>query len=241
MKVGSKVIFLSNDADGFGSAISDALQPNPDSSLQRSVSCFDLSLEGYGIKDQKASGKIVNFIDPQGSIKVSILLLQKYEPPIAACAVNEVLQSIIIGANSFDLPTVILPFIVSAQKINREMTHSTLTDQKVTIYGAQIGNTADFTQTMISGLPSPSPSLPISCESLACLLQLVRVLKLPTVVLIGSSSQPERTAEDDLLALYEMGAFLANHFGLCFSTDEIRLNLQEKTRGSQEAWRALYG
>lgn len=116
MKVGSKVIFLSNDANGFGSAISDALQPNPDSSLQRSyvsssffftfsfktlaqmppvielskpvlqilllsgsVSCFDLSLEGYGIKDQKASGKIVNFIDPQGSIKVCWIFHCKME------------------------------------------------------------------------------------------------------------------------------------------------------------------
>lgn len=131
--------------------------------------------------------------------QVSILLLEKYEPPIAACAVNEVLQSIIIGENSSDLPTVVLPFTVAAQKIIREMTQSTLTDQKVTIYGAQLGNTTDFTETMISEIPSPPPSLPISCESLACFLQLVRVLKLPTVVLIGSSSQPERTTEQDLL------------------------------------------
>lgn len=42
-------------------------------------------------------------------------------------------------------------------------------------------------------------------------------------------------------ALYELGAFLANHSGLCFSKDKIRLNLKERTKGAQEPWRALYG
>lgn len=228
MKPGSKVfVFLTRDAEGFGPAISDALQPNPNSSYIRTETSFDLSLERYGIKNKKASGNIVNFVDSQGSNQVSVLLLQKYEPPVAACVVKEVLESIIMGENSSDLPALVLPFIVAAQKINRERTNPTLTDQKITIYGTQMGHTTDFTKSMIAGIPNPPPSLAISCQLSTCLVQLIHVLELPTVVLIGSSNHPQKTIDQDLEALYGVGEFLASYLGLCFSKDKICSTLKE--------------
>ncbi|XP_058112816.1 uncharacterized protein LOC131255901 [Magnolia sinica] len=242
MKAAAKVIFLCRDSDGFGPAIYDALQPNPNSSLQRTESSFDLSLERYGITDAKASGEIVNFIDSQGLSQVSIVLLQNYEPPVAAYAVNGVLASI-IGENSSDLPTIVLPLIVAAQKLRREMTNLTQADRKITVYGAQIGPKTDFTEAVVSGIQEAPPSLQVACETLACLLELVCVLGLPTAVLVGSSGQrqAEGTTDQELEALYELGEFLAGKLGLCFSRDRIHWNLKEKSKGTQEPWRALYG
>eukprot|EP00262_Sarcandra_glabra_P006840 TRINITY_DN19392_c0_g1_i1.p1 TRINITY_DN19392_c0_g1~~TRINITY_DN19392_c0_g1_i1.p1 ORF type:complete len:243 (+),score=33.40 TRINITY_DN19392_c0_g1_i1:84-812(+) len=242
MKLASKVILLIKGVDGFGPSISDALRPNPNSSLTRTETSFEISLERYGIKDHKASGDIIAFVDSQGLSQVSILLLQNYEPPVAACAVNEILSSIILQS-SCDNPTFILPYIARAPKLKKELTRPTSATSKVVFYGTLIGPTTDFTEAMIVGLQEPPISLQVHYETLACLLQLVRALKLPTVLLVGSSSpsRDQRTRDQDLEALKEVGEFLANHADLCFSKDEIRWNPKEKSRGTQEPWRALYG
>ncbi|XP_077237542.1 period circadian protein [Tasmannia lanceolata] len=238
MKSAAKVIFLFRGKDGFGPAISDALQPNPNSPLQRTESKFDLSLERYGIKDHKASGNIINFLDPQGSPQVSVFLLQNYEPPIVVCAVNEVLASI-IAEKSSDVPTFILPFSVESSKVMKP----TLAVQKVSVCGAQLGPTTEFTKALLAGMQKLPPSLQISSEPLACLLQLVRVLKLPTVLLAGSSGhrQTKRTNVQELEVLFEIGELLASCVGLHFAKDRVHQNPAEKSKEAQEPWRALYG
>ncbi|KAL5972412.1 hypothetical protein ACLOJK_041666 [Asimina triloba] len=256
MKVGGKVIFLCRDARGYGPAIFGALHPSPNSSLQTSYSLshsptatlflakesFDLSLEKYGIKDTKASGDIVNFVDSQGLSQVSVILLQNYEPPFAVCAVNEVLASIMVEKSS-DVPTLILPSFVSAQKVNREMANSTQTNQKGPVYGAQIGFKTDFTEALTGGIQEAPPSLQVSCEPLAGLLQLVHVLKLPTVVLIGSIGQQQagRTEDQEIEVLHELGELLASRLRLHFSGDTICWDTKDRSQDIQESWRALYG
>ncbi|OVA05118.1 hypothetical protein BVC80_8899g22 [Macleaya cordata] len=242
LKVAPKVIFLFRDAKGFGPAISDALQPNPNSSLQRKESSFELSLEKYGIKDCKASFDLVHFIDYQGLYQVSVLLLQDYTTPVVSCVVNEVLASI-TADDSSSTPTLILPFLVPTAKLYYEMTNSTISGKKLTLYCTQIGPATDFVQTMVAGVQKPPPLLQVDYEPLACLLHSVRILKLPAVLLIGprGGHQTNRTISEDLEVFYEMGEHLASKISLHFSKDQIRWNPMEKTKESQEPWRALYG
>ncbi|KAF8414291.1 hypothetical protein HHK36_002293 [Tetracentron sinense] len=199
MKVAAKVIFLFRDVDGFGPAISDGLQPNPNSPFKRIETSFDLSLEKYGIKDRKASGDIVHFVDDQGLYQVSVLLLQNYEIPVVVCAVNEVLASI-TRENSSTVPTLILPFFAAASKLKWEIKNSAMTGHKVTLYGSQIGPATDVTKAMVVRTQKPPPSLQIHYEPLACLLQLVHILKLPSFLLIGpcNQCQSQRTTDEEL-------------------------------------------
>ncbi|KAJ8500319.1 hypothetical protein OPV22_010873 [Ensete ventricosum] len=60
-------IVLVRDADGFGPTIAEALLPSPNSNLTRESSSFELSLEKYDVKDSKASGDLIQFLDPSGS------------------------------------------------------------------------------------------------------------------------------------------------------------------------------
>lgn len=240
MRLAPKVIFLVRDLDGFGPAIADTLRPSPDSNFTRETSSFELSLEKYGIGDRKASGDLIEFVDPHGSPQVSILLLPNYGPPIAACAVKEVL-ALISSEESANHTTIILPYVMKALKINRELANPASSEQKVMLYGAEIGGTTDLSQSMIAETATP-PSLQIHCESLACLLQIVRVLNVPTV-LVASRAQhrSKRSADQELEAWYEVGHFLANHMGLCFSKERLQQKGIEKPRSVQEPWRALYG
>nr|DAD23706.1 TPA_asm: hypothetical protein HUJ06_025169 [Nelumbo nucifera] len=232
MKTAPKIILLFRDADGVGSAIADALQPNHNSTLQRT----------YGIKDVKASGDAIHFIDHEGLYQVSLLLLQYYDPPIIACAVNELLASI-MGENSSSMLTLILPFLVAASKLEKEMKSSIPGNHKVALSGVQIGPETDFTRAMIARIQKAPPSLQIHYEPLACLLQLVRVLKLPSFLLIGPTAQHQskRTPDEDIEALYELGEFLASSVNLCFLRDRIHWNPTKKQRDNLEPWRALYG
>ncbi|XP_008803175.1 uncharacterized protein LOC103716790 [Phoenix dactylifera] len=241
MRLAPKVIFLVRDPDGFGPAIADALRPNPDSNFMRETSSFELSLEKYGIGDRKASGDLIEFVDPHGSPQVSILLLPNYGPPIAACAVKEVL-ALISSEESPNQPIIILPYVMKALKVNQELANPASSEQKVMLCGAEIQGTTDIFQSMIAETATAPSSLQIHCESLACLLQMVRVLNLPTVLIASCArDQSKRSADQELEALYEVGRFLANHMGLCFSIEGLQQKEIEKPRSVQEPWRALYG
>lgn len=116
-----------------------------------------------------------------------MLLLEDYEPPILACALSEVLSVLAVGESSA-IPTVVAPFIVPASKLKVDRKNSAIMDN-APIYGLQFGPSTDATQALVSKLQTPPPSLQIFHEQLACLLQLVRVLTLPTVVLIRKTGQ----------------------------------------------------
>ncbi|XP_073113660.1 uncharacterized protein [Elaeis guineensis] len=245
MKLAPKVIFLVRDPDGFGPAIADALLPSSESKFTRETSSFELSLEKYGIGDRKASGDLIEFVDPHGSpqarqFSVSILLLPNYGPPIAACAVKEVL-ALISSEESSNHTTIILPYVMKALMVNQELANPASSERKVMLYGAEIGGTTDIIQSMIAETATP-PLLQIHCESLACLLQMVRVLNLPTVLIASHApDQSKRSAGQEFEAWYEVGHFLANHMGLCFSKERLQQKGIEKPRSVQEPWRALYG
>lgn len=241
MRLAPKVIFLVRDSDGFGPAIADALRASPDSKFTRETSSFELSLEKYGISDRKASGDLIEFVDPHGSPQVSVLLLPNYGPPIAACAVKEVL-ALISSEETSSHPTIILPFVMKTLKFNQEWVNPASSEHKVMLYGAEIGGTTETIQAIIAKTATPPPSMQIHCESLACFIQMVRVLNLPTLLIAsGAQHQSKRSADQELEALYEVGQFLANHLGLCFSKERLQQKEIEKPRDVQEPWRALYG
>ncbi|PSS06480.1 Glycerol-3-phosphate acyltransferase [Actinidia chinensis var. chinensis] len=241
MKVAPKLIFLFKDADGFATAISDALQPNPNSNLRRLEDSFELSLERYGIKDRKASGNIVQFMDSDGNYQVTLLLMENYEPPILVCAISEVLASI-KGESSSIMPTIVLPIMVPAQKLKLEGKHSK-TSKKVSLYGLQTGQETDMTQSIVAKTQNPPLSLQIHHEPLACFLQLVRVSKLPTCVLIGQSGQHQlqKNLREELEMIYEMGELLTSISSMTFLRERIAWNPAKSSKDGEEPWRALYG
>lgn len=241
MKFASKIIFLVRDPDGFGPAIFNSLIPPADSNLTKSESTFELSLSNYGVNDQKASGDLINFVDPQGLPQVSIVLLPNYGPPIAACAVREVLSAI-ASENLSGQPTITLPFIMGVLKFNGEMMNLPSSKQEVALYAAKIGATTDFTSAVVAKVVTISSSLQLNCEPMACLVHMVRVLGMPTVLLIASNGQPQSrsTGNYELEALCKMGQFLGDHLGLGFSKDGLQYKQVEKPRAQQEPWRALY-
>ncbi|PNY14414.1 hypothetical protein L195_g011095, partial [Trifolium pratense] len=69
MKLAPITVFMFRDSEGFASAISEALYPNPSSSFTRQEDSFELSLESYGIKDHKASGNVIHYVDNHGIYK----------------------------------------------------------------------------------------------------------------------------------------------------------------------------
>ncbi|GMH12555.1 hypothetical protein Nepgr_014396 [Nepenthes gracilis] len=242
MKVGPKLVFLFNDPEGFGAAIYDAVQPRPNSFFQRSKESFELSLGRYGIEDHKACGDIVHFTDGNGQLSVSMLLMQYCEPPILACAVNEVL-GLITEENLLTTMTLTLPFVVPSSKLKSEEKNASM-DNKITIYGAQVGPEAEFTHALISKVQGMPPSLQIHYEPLACLLHFVRVLKFPTALLIGQRGQhlSSKAPREELEVVCEMGQILASSFSLCFAEERVKLNLGKSSKLAEEQpWRALYG
>ncbi|ONI18025.1 hypothetical protein PRUPE_3G192700 [Prunus persica] len=237
MKVGSKVVFLLRDSDGFGDAISGAFHPKPsNTTIEES---FELSLEHYGIKNCKASGSIRHFLDHQGQYEVSVLLMQYHEPPILACAVNEVLAQI-AGKKSSSIPTIVAPFVVASSKLKLESKSATKFEGKVSLYGTEIGSETAISKAMATRTQKPPPTMQIHHEPLACFLQLARVLKLPTYVLIGERGL-RISDKEELEILYEIGELLASTLNLYFSRDKITWNPTRKTKDNKEPWRALYG
>ncbi|CAL9047453.1 unnamed protein product [Musa banksii] len=206
------VIVLVRDADGFGPTIAEALLPIPNSNLTREISSFELSLEKYDVKDSKASGDLIQFLDPSGSPQVSIFILQNYEPPLAACVTNELLASF---SNE---TTIVLPFVMKALKINREEMNGQSVDQEVTLYAAKIGGISELTKAMISGAISAPPSLQIHCELLACLLLMARILSLPTVLIAAGGQRSNRKSSNPELEMEKartLGSFKRFEVGRC--------------------------
>ncbi|KAJ0051401.1 hypothetical protein Pint_01804 [Pistacia integerrima] len=241
MKVASKIIFLLKDPEGLIAPIVNALHFNPNSSLRRLDESFELSLEHYGIKEKKARGELVHFLDDKGNYQVSVLLLQNYEPPSLVCAINEVLAH--VSGETSTVPTLLAPFVVESSKLKGDNKTSAASGSKVSLYGLQIGPETNITQAMTARIKKPPASLQIHYEPLACFLQLVRVLKLPTLILIGqgSTSHSDKSSEGKLEILYEIGELLANNTGLCFLRDKILWKPTETSKDAREPWRALYG
>ncbi|XP_021775118.1 uncharacterized protein LOC110738986 [Chenopodium quinoa] len=234
MKVAPKLVFLVKDPEGFSSAMYDSLQPTSDSIIQRSEETFELSLEQYGIKDQKACGNIANFIDNNNLLKVSLLLVEYYEPPLMSCVVNEVLKSIRAERLSSTV-SLILPYILPASKLKCEDKNSSINNSRSSLYGFHTGPATEFTEDIIRVAEKPPLSLQINYEPLACLLQLVQFYSISTAVLIG-----KRGMNEEQEVLCEVGESLASAFSVCFIKNRIKLNLEETVK-QKEPWRVLYG
>ena len=114
--------------------------------------------------------------------------MQNYEPPVLACAVAEILSQI-SGEEPSSMPTLIVPFVLASSKLKWESKTLTKNESKASVYGIQIGPDTDITHAMATRTQKVPASLQIHHEPLACLLQLVRVLKFPTFVLIGQRGQ----------------------------------------------------
>lgn len=118
------------------------------------------------------------------NIKVSMLQMQSYKPPVLACALNEVLAQL-MDDTSETMPTLLVPFISSSSNLKWETRSLPVDSRRISLYGLQIGRETDVTRAIIAQTQKPPSSMEIHYEPLACFLQLVRVLKLPTVILIG--------------------------------------------------------
>lgn len=234
MKVAPKLVFLFRDPEGFSAAIFNALQPIPDSALQRLDEKFELSLEQCGINDQKGCGDIATFVDNKGLLQVSLLLVQNYEPPVLACVINELLRSI-KGESSSSTRILILPYILPAARLKCEDKNSSVNNKSFSIFGMHMGPETEFTRDIVRTAEKPPSSLQIHYEPFACMLQFVNVFKFPTALLIG-----KRGIREEHEVLHEMGELLASAFALCFEKNGINLNLGEKAK-VEEPWRALYG
>ncbi|KAL4037022.1 hypothetical protein IC575_000605 [Cucumis melo] len=246
MKLAPKVIFLLRDSEGFASALSGALRLNPPSTVTTLDEIFEFSLEDYAIKDQKASGNIVHYLDDKGIYQVSVLILQNYEPPVLACALDVVLSHIAgerSPSSSKAKPTLVVPSIITSSKLKWESKTLTKNDRTVLLYGTQVGPETDISQTMgakVKKLPSASQ---IYYEQLACLYHLIHILKIPAFFVVGLTgrSLSNQAAGEEIQILNEMGELLANSLPLSFSREGIVWNPKETSKDVKEPWRALYG
>ncbi|XP_004488290.1 uncharacterized protein [Cicer arietinum] len=234
MKLSPITLFMFRDSDGFASIISQALHPNPSSSFTPIEESFELSLEDYGIKDHKASGIVLHYVDNHGIYKVSIVLMQHYEPPVLACALNEVLNKI-AGGDPSSIPTLLVPFLVESSKVKGYSKSLRSDESRALTFGIQIGHTTDIMQTLLKKTQETPSSLQIQQENFACFLHFVRVMKLPTFFLIGQSSTKQHEA------ICEIGDILASSTGLQFSEEKVIWNPKKTSRESKEPWRDLYG
>ncbi|XP_076900324.1 uncharacterized protein LOC143554464 [Bidens hawaiensis] len=238
MKTAATVIFILDGGGGcgFATAITDGLKSDPNSTFKISKESFDLPLDRYGINNTRASGHITHFVDSSGVKQVSILVLQKYEPPMLACAINEVLSSL-AEEDTSTMPSLILPFLVDSSQIKLDRKKSP--DEH--IYGIQIGQQTDTIQALASRHVKAPSSMQIHHEPLSCALQLVRVLKTASFILIGQSSQL-KIRVDDFEIICEIGKSLASAASLQFVKDKVTWNPTSVLKEHEsEPWRALYG
>ncbi|KAJ4847015.1 hypothetical protein Tsubulata_042672 [Turnera subulata] len=244
MKVASKVVFLFKDPDGLATAIADSLHPHPNSSLRSLTDGSNVNfLSGNERLLQKSFWQLVPVSlvsEISLQYQVSVLLLEMYEPPILACALNEVLTQF-FGESG--LPTLVVPFVFESSKLKLENKTLTTNGGNVTLYGVQIGQETDRTRAIAASTKKAPSSLQIHHEPLACFLQLARVLKLSVSVVIGYGGQSfsANTFEKELEVIYEIGELLANTSSLCFLREKIKWNPVKTSRETKEPWRALYG
>jgi hypothetical protein len=59
------------------------------------------------------------------------------------------------------------------------------------LHGAEIGASTDFTRLLVDGTTKPPTSLQIRSEPILCLLEMVRVLKMPTALFVASGGQQQ--------------------------------------------------
>ncbi|KAK9077421.1 hypothetical protein SSX86_005758 [Deinandra increscens subsp. villosa] len=197
---------------------------------------FDLPLDRYGITDTKASGNVTHFLDTSGVNQVSILVLQKYESPILACAVSEVLLSL-AGEDASNMPSLILPFLVDSTKLKLERKRSL--DEN--IYGIQIGLQTDMIKALASRHVKAPSSMQIHHEPMSCALQLVRVLSTSSFILIGQSGL-HKTSADAFEIICEIGESLASATSMQFVKEKVTWNPMKVLKEQEkEPWRALYG
>ncbi|TVU29516.1 hypothetical protein EJB05_21086 [Eragrostis curvula] len=238
MRFAPRVLVLVRDAAGYGAALSDALRPRR--GLTRESAPFELPLGKYGLDGDKASGELVNFSDSGGSPQVSIVVLPDYKPPVAACAMNEILELISSEVTSTER-VLIVPFITRPSSYHHGMVHAK--KALPVLHGAEIGATTDFTHLLVDGTAKPPTSLQIRSEPILSLLEIVRVLKTPTVLLVASGGQQQvkSSADSDLEVLQCVGEHLARHINLEFSKETVLEKGIEKSPTVQEPWRELYG
>ncbi|KAI6673449.1 hypothetical protein NL676_001355 [Syzygium grande] len=239
MKVAPTVVLLLDGQCG----LAGALGPDPSSDLRRLEESFELPLERYGVGGRGARGEAVHFVDGHGVYQVSMLQMQGYKPPVLACALNEVLAQLMDDTSEM-MPTLLVPFISSSSNLKWETRSLPVDSRRISLYGLQIGRETDVTRAIIAQTQKPPSSMEIHYEPLACFLQLVRVLKLPTVILIGRVGErfSEKGSTDALETIHALGELLANNVGLCFSRDKVVWSNPSKTsRDEEEPWRALYG
>ncbi|XP_065876810.1 uncharacterized protein [Euphorbia lathyris] len=214
IKVAPTVIFLFKDSDGFSFAVANALHPPPNSSFRRLEESFELPLDQFGIKDVKAKGNFIHFIDTDGNYQVSVLILEKYESPTLVCAITKVLTQIRDASPA--IPTLIVPFAGMSSKLKWESKALMQNNAKVSLYGVQIGPETETSRAISTRTQKPPASLQIHYEPLACFLHLVRVLNLPTSILIGKKGHrlSDKAAGEELEILYEMGELLETTISL---------------------------
>ena len=129
---------------------------------------------------------------------MSFFVLPDYRPPVAACAMNEILALISSEAPSIQ-PILIVPFITRPSGCFHGMVNATKTGQLTTLHAAEIGASNEFTHLLVDGSIKPPPSLQIRSEPIQCLLEIVRVLKIPTVLVTsGGQHQGKSSSDSDL-------------------------------------------
>ncbi|XP_051124819.1 uncharacterized protein LOC127247131 [Andrographis paniculata] len=239
MKVGEKVVLMLDDGDGFAAAISGGLHPNPNSKFNVEKGWFELSLEQYGLVNRNAIGEMIHFVGPDGGYEVSIVILHKNEPPILACALNELLSELSRNALS-KMPSLIIPFILPEYKLKQE---NKIESEMVSVYGIKFGPTTDLTEALSSRLQKAPPYMQIYHEGLAELLHLANIVKLPTVVLVGVINQhrSNKTAREEIEVTCEIGDLLASTLSVSFSKEKTSQSVTKSSSDNKEAWRALYG
>lgn len=165
---------------------------------------------------------------------MSFFVLPDYRPPVAACAMNEILALISSEAPSIQ-PVLIVPFITRPSS-------ATKTGQLTTLHAAEIGASNEFTHLFVDGTTKTPPSLQIRSEPIQCLLEMVRVLKIPTVLLVtsGGQHQGKSSSGSDLEVLQCVGDHVAKHINLEFSKEIVIETGVEKSASIQEPWRELY-
>jgi hypothetical protein len=127
--------------------------------------------------------------------QVSVIVLPDYKPPLAACAMNEVLEWVSFEATSAER-VLIVPFIPILSSYHHGMIHAS--KALPVLHGAEIGATTDFTHLLVDGTTKPPTSLQIRSEPILCLLEMAQVLKIPTVLLVASGGQQQVSADSDL-------------------------------------------
>lgn len=118
--------------------------------------------------------------------QVSVLILQSYEPPVLACALDVVLSHI-AGESlpSSSKPTLVVPSIITSPKLKWESKTLSKNDRSVLLYGTQVGPETDISRTIVTKVKQLPSTSQIYHEQLACLFHLIRILNIPAFFVVG--------------------------------------------------------